>query len=612
MSEYAAFFFEDPRQIVALASIALIWFGLAALGSFIGGREADKPMYPLLGWAAVVVVYTLAGTLTDVPFTMLAAALGAAALVSAAVFVRRDRWLIDPVYLRMLVWAAPLLLLVSAMQGSHWDEFSHWLTGQKYLLNVDRFPGEGHPKSAASFPAYPYAWQLLAYFAGRIQGGVAENAGALLNILLLLTLGLLAVRRALFVTGRDEAGIHPWLFASLAVAAATIFNPTFVQKVILTAYADLATSVTLAAGVVAGWWMLDALGENDERRARKAALLSGLIFAVLVSLKQSTLELFGLGVGALFFVGLVDPRIRFASLVRCAVLITLPAVVVYGVWRYYVANELAGREFTIRPFDDWSIDLLPSILGNMVYVLLKKSAYLAAMLAAVIVGARAVMGGGTAYSRAMLTIALIFLGHTAFLAFCYVAVFHGYEAKTIASYWRYNQQLGGLAVLAITLSGAVLLTRFGGRLPLAKLKWLPAVLIVIGPLAFAEKLRFDKAPAYAHYRGVAQTVAARIEPGSKVRVLDPQGSGESGIIMRYEASDKTLDVAYQAAFHNMSEKGLRTFRESLDGSYLLVHSVTAPVQAVFGADLKPGVSYLLRIGAAGSVEILATWPWPAN
>ena len=84
MSEYAAFFFEDPRQIVALASIALIWFGLAALGSFIGGREADKPMYPLLGWAAVVVVYTLAGTLTDVPFTMLAAALGAAALVSAA------------------------------------------------------------------------------------------------------------------------------------------------------------------------------------------------------------------------------------------------------------------------------------------------------------------------------------------------------------------------------------------------------------------------------------------------------------------------------------------------------------------------------------------------
>ena len=102
---------------------------------------------------------------------------------------------------------------------------------------------------------------------------------------------------------------------------------------------------------------------------------------------------FGLGVGALFFVGLVDPRIRFASLVRCAVLITLPAVVVYGVWRYYVANELAGREFTIRPFDDWSIDLLPSILGNMVYVLLKKSAYLAAMLAAMLAALRQVHAG---------------------------------------------------------------------------------------------------------------------------------------------------------------------------------------------------------------------------
>ncbi len=612
MPEYAAFFFEDPRQIMALASIALIWLGLAALGSLIGGREADKPLYPLLGWAAVVVVYTVAGTLTDIPFTILAIALGAAALACAAIFVRRDRWLIEPVFLRMLAWSAPLLLLVSAMQGSQWDEFSHWLTGQKYLLNVDRFPGEGHPKSAVSFPAYPYAWQLLAYFAGRIQGGVAENAGALLNILLLLTLGLLAVRRALFVTGRDEAGIHPWLLASLAVAAATVFNPTFVQKVILTAYADLATSVTLAAGVLAGWSMLDALGDGDEKRARHRALIAGLVFAILISLKQSTLELFGLGVGALFAVGLVQPQVRLAALVRATALMALPALVVYGLWRFYVASELSGQEFTIRPFDDWAIDLLPSILLNMGIVLLKKSAYLAAMLVAVIVGVRAVIVGGTAYSRAMLTIALVFLGHTAFLAFCYVAVFHGYEAKTIASYWRYNQQLGGLAILAITLTGAVLLRKFEHRLPLAWLKWLPAVLIVAGPLVFAEKLRFDKEPAYAHYRGVAQEVAARIVPGAKVRVLDPEGSGESGIIMRYEASGKTLDVAYQAAFHDMSEKGLRTFRESLGGSYLVIHSVTGPVRAVFGADLEPGSSYLLRIAEAGTVEVLAAWPWPEN
>lgn len=610
MPEYVSYFIEGPRQISALLSVAAVWLGLAAIGSAIGGRGADKPIFPLLGWAVVVFAFTIAGTLTDISFTAIAVMLGVMALIAGVLFVRRDAMLVDTAFFRVLVFATPLLLLVSAMQGSQWDEFSHWLMGQKYLLKVDGFPGDGQPRSSASYPAYPYAWQFLAYLAARLQGGIAENAGSLLNLLLLMTLGLLAVRRALFVTHRDEAGINPWLFASLAVAVATIFNPTFVQKVILTAYADAATSVTLAAGVLAGWWMLDALGNGDEGRARKAALISGLVFAVLISLKQSTLELYGLAVGALFATGLVTPGVGRGALVRCMVVLALPGVVAYGVWRHYVASELSGREFIIRPYEDWSIDLLPSIIGNMFQVLLKKSAYFAAMLVAVVVGARAVIGGGTAYSRAMLTIALVFLGHTVFLAFCYVAVFHGHEAKTIASYWRYNQQLGGLAILAITLSGAVLLQRFGARLPLRWVKWLPALLIVAGPFVFAEKLRFDKLPAYAQYRGVGQAVLALIEPGDKVRVLDPRGSGESGIILRYEVSDKTRDVQFQAAFHDMSEDGLTKLRARLAGTYLVIHSVTPAVQAVFGESLQPGTSYMLRIDHANGIEKIAEWPWP--
>ena len=610
MPEYVSYFVEDPRQISALLSVAAVWLGLAAVGSSIGGRDIDKPIFPLLGWAAVVVVYTVFGTLTDIAFTSIGVVLGVTALISGLAYLRRDILLIDPAFLRMLLFAAPLLLLVSAMQGSQWDEFSHWLLGQKYLLNVDRFPGEGHPRSSASFPAYPYAWQLLSYLAARLQGGVAENAGSLLNLLLLMSLGLMAVRRGLFLTNRDEAGINPWLLASLCVAAATVFNPTFVQKVILTAYADAATSVTLAVGVLAGWWMLDALGDGDERRAHKAALVSGLVFAILISLKQSTLELYGLAVGALFVVGLLTPGVGIGALVRCIVVLAFPGLLVYGAWRHYVASELSGREFVIRPYEEWAIDLLPAIIGNMIHVLLKKSAYFAAMLVAIAVGARAVIGGGTAYSRAMLTIALVFMGHTVFLAFCYVAVFHGYEAKTIASYWRYNQQLGGLAILVITLSGAVVLQRFGKRLPIRGVKWLPAVLIVIGPFVFAEKLRFDKSPAYAQYRSVGQAVATIIEPGDKVLVLDPNGSGESGIILRYEVSDKTGDVQYQAAFHDMSEAGLMKLRARLAGSYLVIHSVTPAVQAVFGNTLNPGASYLLRIEQADGIEYLAEWPWP--
>ena len=82
MPEYVSYFVEDPRQISALLSVAAVWLGLAAVGSSIGGRDIDKPIFPLLGWAAVVVVYTVFGTLTDIAFTSIGVVLGVTALIS--------------------------------------------------------------------------------------------------------------------------------------------------------------------------------------------------------------------------------------------------------------------------------------------------------------------------------------------------------------------------------------------------------------------------------------------------------------------------------------------------------------------------------------------------
>ena len=611
MLDYLQFFFEDPRQIISFGAVIIVWSGLIGLGSIFSRDNEDVALYPILGWGCVTLVFTFVGTLTKIPFTYIALALALIAAGFSCYLIWRKQRLIDPVFWRMIIWGTPLFLLVSAMLGSQWDEFSHWLHGQKYFLQHDQFPGKGRPLSAASFPAYPYAWQLLAYFAGRITGSIVENAASFFNILLLFTLARLAVGHALKLTG-DQSIISrsPWLIASLAAAVASIFNPTFVQKVVLTAYADTATSVTLAVGVLIGWSMLEALAVSDIKRARRRALMAGLAFAILISLKQSTLELFGLGLGALFFVGLVDSRIRLLALLQCITIAATPGILAYGGWRHYVANELQGREFVIKPFEMWQTELIPSILYKMGYVLLKKSAYLAAMLIAIVFGVRGLIIGSTEYSRAMLTIGLVFLGHTVFLAFCYVAVFHGHEAKTIASYWRYNQQLGGLAMLVVGLSGSMLIARYRAQFSISRLKWLPAILVLLAPMIFAHKIRFDKKPAYGHYRLVGVDVASRIEPNAGVRVLDPKGSGESGLMLRYEISDVTHNFGYQAAFHDISAEALSKYWQSIRTEYVVIHSVTPAIQSVFGDNFKDGNSYLIQKTETGSPNILATWAWP--
>lgn len=612
MSEYFSLFFESSRQITSLLAVAGVWLALAALGTTVSRAQDDRVLFPLLGWGLVTAVYTLLGTLTEIAFTWIALGSGIAAVTMAAVTLRRDKGgLLDPVYLRALIWAAPLLLLVSAMIGSQWDEFSHWLTGTKYLLHTDMYPGSGRPVSAASYPAYPYAWQLLGYFAGRLNGAIVENAGALLNILLLLTLGRIAVGKAASIAGKVQAlDAAPWTAAALTVFSVSALNPTFVQKVILTAYADAATSVTLAVAIAIGWSILDALAEGDVRRARKRAFMAGLVFAVLVSLKQSTLELFGLGLGALFLAGLLYRNVRLPQLLACLVLAALPGVTVYAIWRHYVATQLQGQEFVIRPFAEWAFELLPTILYKIGAVLLKKSYFLAAMMLAVIVGVRGLFCGQTPYNRAMLTIGAVFLGHTAFLIFCYLAVFRGSEAENIASYWRYNQQLGGLAILSIVMSGGEIMRRHASALPLTKFKWVMIALIVAAPMLFAQKLRFDVEPQYHQYRKVGRAVAALIEPGAAVGVLDPEGSGESGIMVRYEVSDLTQNVWYRAAYHDMSVEGLSDLWRNLGDAYLVVNSVTPNVQAAIDPGLTSGNSYLLKRRPDGTAETLGVWPWP--
>ena len=168
---------------------------------------------------------------------------------------------------KILVLALPLLLLVAAKGVSEWDEFSHWLATVKFILQTDAFPDRQTPTTSATFPAYPYNWPMLSYLVGRLAGHFVENAGGVLNVLVLLCFGPVSVRMVCLGAGIERPHRWTWGMTALALAAVTILNPIWVQKVILTAYADSSSAVAVGFAGVLGWTLLGGLGEGDARRS---------------------------------------------------------------------------------------------------------------------------------------------------------------------------------------------------------------------------------------------------------------------------------------------------------------------------------------------------------
>lgn len=613
MADFVEYFYGGERQALTLIGCAVVWLGLSLIGRIVLPNTEHRPYAPIVGWGIVVLIFTTLGTLSLAPFTSIAIGLVFLAIIGAIVSRQHSFLPFDPLWLRMVAIMAPLVLLAAAMHGSQWDEFSHWLTGQKYLLRHDLFPGEGRPSSSASFPGYPYAWQLLSYLASRVVGVHLEAASGVFNVLLLLTLARIAIDLAKQGCPKlgDLSGINHWVLAGFGAMLVTVLNPTFVQKIILTAYADTSTAVTLAIGIILGLQAIERTRSDTVASSLRLLVAGGLVFAILVSLKQSTLELFLLGIIALALFAVISGERNIGRIVATIGVIAAPAIATFMIWRLYVTTNLPGKEFGFLPYESWNIDLIRTILTMMLYVLLKKSAYFAAMLIAVGMGVRALFVP-TFYGRTMMVVGLIFLGHVSFLFLCYVAVFGGHEARTIASFWRYNQQLGGLAIIVVAMTGGHFLVWLSGHIQLQRAAWLPVIIVLVAPLAMAHKLRFDKLPAYSHYRDVGRTLTEHLPSGSKLFVIDPVGTGESAIIARFELSELEVNVTYNAVFHDMSVKGISNFLASGQDHPLLVHSVTDSLNQAIGMSLEPRKSYLIKPDASGNKMIAIDWPWPAD
>ncbi|MFQ5763437.1 MAG: hypothetical protein ACE5GT_00770 [Rhodospirillales bacterium] len=612
MEGYLGYFFEHGGQVVSLGATVAVWLALAVLGAVVAGRHRYAEATPLYGWAVAGTVFTVAGVFTPVPFTYLAAGLGGLAVVAAAVARRRGDPVLTRGTIRITVLALPLIVLVSAMVGSQWDEFADWLISPRLMLQLDGLPDHASMYRGGSLSAYPYGWHLITYLVSRLAGRLVENAGALINVFLLLTFGLVVVRLVREALGRRADGGAPgWGLVALGALAATLLNPTFAQKIVLTSYADTATAVCVGFGGVLGWRLLEALAGSDPAEARRLAYQVGLVMLVLVNLKQATIVLVALIIGAVVLAGLRDPGVRTGDLLRSLPAMVLPALVLYAVWRYYVATELAGGELGIRPVGEWLVGLVPEILWQMVVVFSKKGAYFALILAAVVFAVRGLIRPGTPFDRLAVIIGAVIVGYNAFLLFAYVAAFSEMDARRTASLWRYNMHLGPLGVAFAAYGLARLWKTYGeARFDPARLRWLPIALILAAPFVFAQKLRFDRQPPVPYFRTVGADVAALVKPGDRLFVFDPKGTGESAMITRFELRDPAVFQGYHGAFHPSTVERFRSIFGEYGFTHVLVHSWTPETLRVLGLDLAAGRSYLLRSEDGGGWTVERSWKAP--
>jgi hypothetical protein len=623
IANHFALFAPTAQQLAGLGAVTLVAIAMIAVGAAVAGRQRIDEAALVHGWAVAGTLFTVIGAASALPFTWVA--LGFAGLAAAALgwMLVREKRVCDPSLLRMALLVAPILLLAGNMAPSQWDEFTQWLPNARFLVEFDSLPRAGLPKSPSTFPAYPHGIAFVIYMASRLTGFLVENAGGLFNAMLLMSAGLLVARVIRIALARPDAtarvrmglgapmlSVSDWGFCALGALAVTAFNPGFVQKIVLTAYADSATAVTLGFTAATGWMLLNAIADGAEDRARSLGWQMGLAATAMLNVKQVNLVLFLCVLAAMGLVALRDPKVPVAALLRQAArIVTLP-LVVYFAWRLHVAQNIAGGEFSLRPPSGWLMHIAGDVFLRMVLIISKKGVFLALMLVAVGFAIRGLLRPRDEFDRLAVIAGTLYLGYNAFLWFAYIAAFTEGEAARAASYWRYNTHLGTTGVIFAAYGLALLWRRKVTPRRRPRLGWLAVTLILLLPVAMAHKLRFDTEKRYGYVRGVAAEVNRLLSKSDRLLAVDAKDDGQYLVIVRYAMHGSAKLVAEFTAY--TKDPAART-KALLSGaeppSHVWMHEPAPGIASLLGVQLAPGSSYLLA-GRDGGWRVVKSWPHP--
>jgi hypothetical protein len=611
MSNWIDLFYAGPHQIVPVAVGFVLWIGLAGLGYLVTGRDRVTEANVFFGWAAVSTTFTLVGIFIAGSFQILSILAGILAGVGIVLArLRGDRLFVAGSW-RIAILSLPLLLIAGAMDPSQWDEFSHWLPASRFLIASNGFPTADH--TFEGFAGYPYAWPFLMYLGGQIAGGFLNNIGYQLNVLMLLTFAVFALRFAFALAGRPRADVVGWPFAAAAALVATAFNPTFVQKIVLTAYSDVSSAVVTGVAVLVGYTLIERLVGRDPRPALGAAWQLALVLALLINIRQTNLSVFLAVAFATALVAWRDTDVRFARFAGLFPIVLIPAILLYALWRYYIATRLVGlnAEASLGPLSQWNFHLIPRILASMAEVAFKKFAFFIPMLIACGFAVRALIRCRDGFDRISLLVGVVFAANLAFLFIIYLGHFGEAQAVTAVSFWRYNIDIGMVCTIFLT---AGLIWYWRGRTSFDTYpRWIAPLAIVAVlalPIAFATKLRFDFEPPKPHYIAVAKALAPLAATLGNVYVMDPMGTGEAAVITRYYLDRPGM--SWISAFSGPTPEVIARYLDNVKrGDHVLIHSKSAGMDEIFGQTLDERTSYLFK-REPGEWLLVRVWAKPAD
>ena len=615
MYDYFSLIFVGFEQLITISSAVILWILLSAIGRLFNNKEEFAELNVIIGWAVVSAVFTIIGIFINQSFYTLSGLLLTVSLFSLYGASKHRKAIFVPGTWRILILAIPILLIVSAMQPSQWDEFSHWLPASKYLFKYNGFPNNEIPDLGSSmFPGYPFAWPFLTYLGSLIAGKFIDNIPGILNFFLIMTFAVFALRTGLRVIGRELEPRISWFFASVVILVSTIFNPTFIQKIIFTAYSDSSTSVIVGFSLLMGFYFINNLNKEGFKNGSAHAWQLGLLLALLINIRQTNLVFVVIILFAVTLLAIRDPNIRLELYLKNFIKILVLPLIVYLSWRYHVINglgQIADVEATLKPLKSWNIEEIPLIIKQMSYVAFKKIAFFTPMLIACYFGIQGLLRYRTLFHKISILIGVSFLAYTSFLFLMYVASFTHTQAITAVSFWRYSTHNGMAAIAFIVIGGIISLNHFGffERRSTGYL-WLPIVFVLIMPLLFSYKIRFDLEMPKPHFTAVARDINSFFPENGNILIVDPKGTGESYKITNYYLEFHRPD--YIAAFTSPTlSKISKKLKDEKDKSYVLIHSVVPGLSQLFGKKLLSKKSYLFQKRGSGW-EVVKDWEKPDN
>ena len=213
------------------------------------------------------------------------------------------------------------------------------------------------------------------------------------------------------------------------------------------------------------------------------------------------------------------------------------------------------------------------------------------------------------FDRLAIITATIFVGYNSFLLFTYFAVFGGVGGINAVSYWRYNLHLGLLGVVCTGYGGALLWRRFGGRVPGPMIARVLVAAVLVLPIAFAPKLRFDIRAPKIYVRTVGSEIAAMLPPGSRLAVIDPLDVGFYSKMMAYAVQGVAVVVGRTTVHYKRTPEAIQRFLDTASPTHVWVHTQVPAVGEVLGQVLAPRQSHLLAKNG-GEWTLLKSWPYP--